>query len=195
MGLREDGGWVSAENYTPIYSAVIKMARILVAYQAVVEQKDEIQALATSMDESEAAEAATGLFVIVREKMRRFMTMVVEKMDPSPMDWIFDTRSYGMRIRFTTTASPVIDWVGDRVSYQRIQFTMNQLSDMLHELVAEMKEVLGRLLMVDDEQGESDYTTVPGIDWIKMEDDHSEDRVGYSFLQDDRNAWVAAGEA
>lgn len=58
MGLREDGGWVSAENYTPIYSAVIKMARILVAYQAVVEQKDEIQALARSMDEEDAAEAA-----------------------------------------------------------------------------------------------------------------------------------------
>jgi hypothetical protein len=174
---------------------VIKIARMLVAYQAVVEQKDEIQALAKSMEENEAAEAATGLFVIVQEKMRRFMTMVVEKNDPSPMDWIFDARSYGMRIRFTTTASPVIDWVGDRVSYQRIQFTINQLSDMLHELVAEMKASLGKLLMVDDGQGGNDYTTVPEIDWVKMEDDHSEDRFGYSFLQDDRNAWVAAGEA
>ena len=86
MGLREDGGWVSAENYTPIYSAVIKIVRMLVVYQAVVEQKDEIQELAKSIDEDDAAEAATGLFVIVREKMRRFMTMVVEKNNPSPMD-------------------------------------------------------------------------------------------------------------
>ena len=53
---------------------------------------------------------------------------------------------------------------------------------MLYELVAEMKAVLGKLLMVDDEQGKSDYTTVPRIDWVKMEDDYSEDRVRYSFL-------------
>ncbi|KAM7212673.1 hypothetical protein V8F06_011924 [Rhypophila decipiens] len=30
MGIREDGGWESVENYTPIYSAVIKMARMSV---------------------------------------------------------------------------------------------------------------------------------------------------------------------
>ena len=73
--------------------------------------------MARSMDEDEVAEAATGLFIIIREKIRRFITIVVEKNNPSPMDWIFDTRSYGIRIRFTTTASPVIDWVGNRVSY------------------------------------------------------------------------------
>ena len=38
------------------------------------------------MDEDEVAEEATGLFVIIREKIRRFITIVVEKADPSPID-------------------------------------------------------------------------------------------------------------
>jgi len=35
------------------------------------------------MDEDNVAEAVTGLFVIIREKIRRFITMVVEKNNPS----------------------------------------------------------------------------------------------------------------
>ena len=30
VGIREDGGWVTADNYTGHYSAVIKVARMLV---------------------------------------------------------------------------------------------------------------------------------------------------------------------
>ena len=32
MGMRGDGGWVSALDYTPVYSAVIKVMRMLVLY-------------------------------------------------------------------------------------------------------------------------------------------------------------------
>jgi hypothetical protein len=35
---REGGGWVPAINYTPIYSAVIKVARYLVLYQSMLER-------------------------------------------------------------------------------------------------------------------------------------------------------------
>jgi hypothetical protein len=33
----------------------------------------------------------------------------------------------------------------------------------------------------------------PAIPWTAIEDDHSEDRVGYSFLSDDRNTWIGRG--
>lgn len=32
IGLRDDGGWASAMDYTPVYSAVIKVMRMLVVY-------------------------------------------------------------------------------------------------------------------------------------------------------------------
>lgn len=189
MGLRDDGGWVSALDYTPIYSAVIKVVRMLVVYQSIVEQREEIRELEKKMDRVEALEASTGLFRIVRSKVQRFMTTVTVKTQPGPMDWIFESRTYGLRIRFTTAASPVIDWVGEQVVYQKIRFTMSMLADMLHELVGEMKVLVGELMMVGD-----DFDAVPRIEWDRIQDDHSEDRVGYSFLQDDRNTWLEKGE-
>ena len=190
LGLRDDGGWVSVLDYTPVYSAVIKTVRMLVVYQSVVEQADEVRALQETMDADKAREAATGLFRIVRAKVQRFMTTVTEQTQPGPMDWIFETRTYGMRIRFTTAASPVIDWVGERVMYQKMRFTMGELADMTHELVAETRAVLGELLMV----GADGFAAVPAIQWDRIEDDHSDDKVGYSFLQDERNAWMEKGE-
>ncbi|KAK4444177.1 hypothetical protein QBC34DRAFT_487938 [Podospora aff. communis PSN243] len=190
MGLREDGGWERPENYTPIYSAVIKVARMLVLYQAVREQQDEIEALRRTMSDDDAKAAATGLFTIVRRKVQRFMTLATDQTEPTPMDWIFEARTYGMKIRFTTTAGPVIDWVGEQISYQRIRFSMSELSDMLHGLVDEMRVVMATLLMIDGD----DFGAVPRVAWQQIEDDHSEDQVGYSFLQDDRNGWVGEGE-
>ncbi|KAM7209782.1 hypothetical protein V8F06_014836 [Rhypophila decipiens] len=169
-----DGGWENVDNYTPIYSAVIKMARMLVVYQAVMEQQDEMLKLKQTMSKEETEETATGLFTIVRKKVRRFLIVVSDKTEPGPIDWIFDARTYGMRIRYTMTAAPTIDWVGDRISYQRIRFYMHDLSDMLHELVEEMRAVMGRLLMVEGD----DFRLVPRVEWTKIEDDHSEDRTG-----------------
>lgn len=40
-----------------------------------------------------------------------------------------------MRIRFTTIAAPVIDWVRERIAYQRIRLSKGESSDILHALV------------------------------------------------------------
>jgi hypothetical protein len=34
LGIREDGGWLDAEDYTPKYSAVIKLAHLMVVEEA-----------------------------------------------------------------------------------------------------------------------------------------------------------------
>ncbi|KAK4117939.1 hypothetical protein N657DRAFT_584536, partial [Parathielavia appendiculata] len=183
MGIRKDGGWVEAIHYTPKYSAVIKMARMLVVYQSVVEREDEVRALQRRMSREAAEEAATGLFRIVRAKAVRFMMVVSETSEPAVMDWIFDTRTYGMRIQFTTPSAGLVDWIGDQVTYQRIRIGMNELGDMMHEAAREMRTVLGELLMVRDDS----FDAVPAIEWGRFEDDHSDTTVDYSFLQDDRN--------
>jgi hypothetical protein len=45
------------------------------------------------------------------------MTLVSDQGKPMPMDWIFESRSYGFKIRYTTAAEGVIDWKGDQISY------------------------------------------------------------------------------
>lgn len=42
MGIREDGRWIDAVDYTPVYSAILKVARMLVFYQLYLEREDEV---------------------------------------------------------------------------------------------------------------------------------------------------------
>ena len=53
------------------------------------------------------------------------MTLVHDDSKPTPMDWIFESRSYGLKIRYTTTASGVIDWDGDQITYYDKKFTID----------------------------------------------------------------------
>ncbi|KAF6815375.1 hypothetical protein CMUS01_12464 [Colletotrichum musicola] len=182
MGIREDGGWVQITDYTNKYSAVIKVARMLVVYQAVVEQREEMAVLEREMGKDEAEDKTTSLFQHVRSKVQRFMTRTsgAKDAEPTPMDWILETRTYGMHIQYNTAVASVIDWVGERVSYWRVRFTIGQLSDALYELVRETRGLLG----------EATLTSTPDREgWSAIEDDHSETKVGYSFLSDDRNNW------
>lgn len=150
MGIREDGGWVQITDYTNKYSAVIKVARMLVVHQAVVEQRDEVATLEREMGREEAEDRVVSLFQRVRAKVQRFMTRTSgdKEAEPTPMDWIIETRTYGMHIQYNTAVAGVIDWVGDRVSYRRARFTIGQLSDALHELVRESRGLLAELTML-----------------------------------------------
>lgn len=62
---------------------------------------------------------------------------------------------------------------------------------MLHQLMQESKELLVELTIVETEG----LGVLLTIKWLKMEDNHSEDRVGYSFLEDNRNRWLDKGHS
>ncbi|KAK5989588.1 hypothetical protein PT974_01671 [Cladobotryum mycophilum] len=194
LGIQEDKGWMSPLDYTPIYSAVIKIARMLVLYQSYLEREDEVAKMMRDlgMDEDEAREEARGVFRIVRTKVQRFMTQTTHRRDaePTPMDWIMEMRTYGMYIRYNTVADGTIDWDGDRVIHRRIRFGMGDLSDMLHTLKDEARGLLAELTIVD----KVGLGLLPVIEWGNLEDSHSEQKVGYSFLQDDRNEWLGKGK-
>jgi RecQ family ATP-dependent DNA helicase len=195
MGMREDGGWLGAEDYTPKYSAVIKVARMLVIQVSYLEQQNKIQTLARHMSEKQARARVESMFDLVRRKVQRYMTLVTDKSQPTPIDWIFESRTYGLKIRYTTAAEGSIDWVGDQISYQKIKFTMTQLRDMVHGLVEEAKRDLMELMMIrKNADGEFDEMQVPFVDIEKLEDDCSEEKVGWSFLDDIRNQWSVDGK-
>lgn len=152
---------------------------MLVLYQSYLEREDEVAMTMErwSMSEDEARDEAEGIFEIVRSKVQRFMTRTTHKRNavPMPMDWIYETQTYGRHIRFNMAAGDSIDWEGNKIKHRRIGFKMGQLSEMWHTLVEGVEGL-------------------PAIEWLKMEDDYSEDKVGYSFLQDDRNRWLEKGK-
>ncbi|KAL0764703.1 hypothetical protein CaCOL14_012793 [Colletotrichum acutatum] len=211
MGIRDDGGWIDITDYTTKYSAVIKVARMLVVYRAWTERQDDVARLATTMGEEAADDSAQSLFAYVRRMVQRFMTRTsgAPEAEPTPMDWILDTRTYGMHIQYNTPTAGVIDWVGERVSYRHVRFTIDQLSDMLHGAVNEARLLLAQLTMVREstagggehdtpdgdgaQAGERLHALLPRIQWASIEDDHSETREDYSFLHDDRNVWLQGG--
>ena len=98
----------------------------------------------------EAKEEARSYYYFIRQLTHQFMTTSHSSRDPSPMDWIFKARSYGFKIRYTTTAKGCIQWVRDTVLYQQVRFNMSQVQSMVHGLVEEARDVLySKLMRVD----------------------------------------------
>lgn len=170
MGIGSGGEWVSPLDYTPLYSAVIKGARMMVLYQSSIEREQEVQRREQTMDQQEAEETAKGLFTIVWAKVQRFMTRVSSdiKAQPTPMSWIIDTRSYGMKVRYTTPGSKSINWQGDKIIHNKVRVSMGQLADMMHNIVLEARRTMGALTIVGE------CKALPAIPWSKMEDRHGE---------------------
>ncbi|KAH7191230.1 hypothetical protein DER44DRAFT_677843, partial [Fusarium oxysporum] len=186
MGLDECGRWVPVTNYTPVYSAVIKVARYLVLYQSILERQGQIRHLSQWGSKQQAEEDAEGLFQIVRRKVRRFMVRLPEGEDaqPSPMNWIINTRTYGMQIRYTTPRSETIDWRGDQIIHGQVRIRMSEISDMLHGLVGQARQTLLRLTNI-----------LPPIPWSQIQDHHGESTLEHSFLRNEENqSWVKKGE-
>lgn len=154
------------------------------------------------VDRQTAEEEAVGLFRIVRCKVRRFMTRVSGEGDaePTPMNWIIDIRTYGMRIRYTMPGSETIDWRGDQIVHGRVRLGMGQLSEMMHNLVREAGRMLARLTMMEPEAGGVDdrgmvedertiQEMLPRIPWSRIEDRHGESGLEHSFLRNEANEW------
>ncbi|KAK1948770.1 hypothetical protein LY78DRAFT_595185, partial [Colletotrichum sublineola] len=62
MGIDEDGGWVKVTDYTTIYSAVIKVSRMLVVYQSAIERKDAVTERAKEVGVEAAEDEVPSIF-------------------------------------------------------------------------------------------------------------------------------------
>jgi hypothetical protein len=98
MGFREDGGWLNAKDYTTKYSGFIKVARMLVVYRSYVEREARYKMNQKFMDNAQARLRTESMFNIVRRRVCKFITLVSNKGQPTPIDWIYDCRTYGMKI-------------------------------------------------------------------------------------------------
>jgi superfamily II DNA helicase RecQ len=196
MGLQGEGRWANAEDYTPKLSAVIKLARLMVVQKAYeMRQQGVAKKVEGGMSRVDARERTQTHVKLVRRMTRKFMMLTGNDDEPTPMDWMLDTRTYGLHIRYSTPAEGTVSWKGETILYQEIQFTMEQIRGMVHGLVAEARQgLITELLMLElDPYGEVKGQRLPPIDWAGMTDNFTEQRVGWSFLQDSRNRFDIEG--
>ena len=77
---------------------------MLVVYQSYMKREAGYKMNQKVMDDVQARSMTEPMFDIVRRRARKFMTLVSDRGRPTPMDWIYDCRTYGMKIRYNTTA-------------------------------------------------------------------------------------------
>jgi len=193
LGIDYQRGWMNPLGYTPKIAAIVNVARMLVLYQATKMRREEIVRLREEegWGQQDAEDMAPGHFDFVEEMANRFMTLVSYGGRPCPVDWLQRLKAYGMKIRYTTNAEGVIEWVDDTLLYGNIQFSIPQLRSMMHGLVETTRVELRRdLLLLDmDDEGNivAGSTQIPTIDWTHLVDNPAERRVGWSFVRDPRN--------
>ena len=125
LGIEGDG-WKDTNQYPSLLSAVIKTSRYLVVRHA-VEQAEE----------GKNQEDGTILDFTARTVERGMIRGTF-----SPMEWMLDLRSYGMKIAFTTTQPGSVDWAGDRLLYREIRFDMSEFRTFVQNLSYEVQQLL-----------------------------------------------------
>ena len=176
--IKGEKEWYSAEDFTTKYSAVVKLARLMVVQEAYEQRQEQMQEYQSNgLTEKEAGTMATSYYGLVKQHVGQFMTMAHGGRDPTPIQWIYQTRSYGFKIRYTTPAAGKIQWIREEILYPGTRVQMSQLRSMVHGLIGEARdELFGKLLMVHSPGG--DDTTVLSIDWEKTVDQPSKTRAG-----------------
>jgi hypothetical protein len=84
--MRDDDGRLDAEDYTPKYLAVIKLARLMVVQEGYERRQEALKRLEERGEQANKQQAM--YFRFIRQLTRRFMTMAHSGKDPTPMQWI-----------------------------------------------------------------------------------------------------------
>jgi superfamily II DNA helicase RecQ len=199
LGLREKG-WRTPEDYPPILSSVIKVARFMIIQKAIElagpmpEQAEVVSAMDDADWEGDGAYGGSSAPVPAKGCLHWVSKMTDQFMvrgSQGPMQWLLDLRTYGMKIHYNTTRPGHVAWNGfDELLYQGDQFTMRQFRGMVHRVVHEARRILMSDLLYCREGG----TTVPGIPWASMRDNATNEAFRWSFLQDPRTQWPIKGQ-
>jgi len=192
LGVKEDS-WKGPEQYPPILSAVIKVARFMVVQQALelsdLFKEDELNESDGSTDSSQPRKPhIKGCLQFVQDMMDRFMV----RGSHSPMQWMLDLRTYGLKIHYNMTSRGHVEWKGyDELLYKSVQFNMAQFRSMVHGLVTESRRLLVEdLLLFNGRHAHK----VPEIPWQSLRDNPTDERPGWNFLQDHRTRLPVDGQ-
>jgi hypothetical protein len=109
----------------------------------------------------------------------------------SPMQWMLDLRTYGLKIHYNTTPQGHVDWMdGDELLYKGLQFNMAQFRGMVHGLATKSRRLLVEELLFRNQLAEP----VPSVLWESMRDSPTDKRPGWNFLKDHCTRMPVDGE-
>ena len=100
------------------------------------------------MSQVDAEESIQSHVKLVQRMTQKFMILMGNDGEPIPMDWMLETHTYGLHIRYSMPAEGIVSWKGETILYQEIQFTMEQVQGMVHGLVAETHQMLIKDLLI-----------------------------------------------
>ncbi|KAF7441548.1 DUF3505 multi-domain protein [Pyrenophora tritici-repentis] len=194
LGVKEDG-WKGPEQYPPILSAVIKIARFMVVQKGLEmsgPEEDSGDETDDDLDDSAYESGPSqrrrpkGCLQLVQKMMDRFMV----RGSHSPMQWMLDLRTYGLKIHYNTTTRGHVEWTnGDELLYKELHFSMAQFRGMVHGLASESRRLLTEELMFS-----SKAAPVPAVPWESIRDNPTDERPGWNFLKDHRTNMPVNGE-
>ncbi|KAF1922379.1 uncharacterized protein M421DRAFT_78421 [Didymella exigua CBS 183.55] len=153
LGVKEDG-WKDAELYPLILSLVIKITCFMVVQHA-LELSEPFEEEVFNNDsayrgsDSGSSNPRLRCLEFVQQMIDRFIV----RGSHSPMQWMLDLRTYGLKVHFNTTARGNVEWMGrDKLLYKNVHFTMAQFRSMVHGMQAESKRMLVEELLFCNRQ-------------------------------------------
>ena len=199
LGVTENG-WKGVDRYPQVLSSMIKIARFMVIQKALEITKpsdnnhfnsNSVCDFSNSSDESDIGQEPQ------RRRQKGCLRWVGEMMDGfmvrgsnSPMQWMLDLRTYGMKIQLNTTATGHVGWNGkDELLYKSAQFTMPQFRAMVQGLVETAGGLMDELLFCGERYGKE----APVVPWHSLRDDPTNEKAGFNFLQDQRTRMPVDG--
>ncbi|KAK3045923.1 hypothetical protein LTR09_012553 [Extremus antarcticus] len=127
----------------------------------------------------------TTSFDWVRTKVRSFMACDTA----SPIQWLLDLRTYGLKIHYNTTAVGHANWKDKQtLEYKNIRFTMDEFRGMVQALVAKTRQALLEDVLFVEHAHE-----LPAVPWDVLHDDSTNGEVGWNFMDDQRSRLPVAG--
>ena len=206
LGVRPfGGGYRDPESYPPVLSAIVKIAHFMVVQQAEQQARSaESNPLFSPCSspcnfedsgyESNSGESDDSSRPRHRNKrrshhrssfewVRKMMDSFMVRGSGSPIQWILDLRTYGLKVHYNTTAVGHVNWKDKyTLEYKAIRFNVAQFREMVHQLVESTRRTL-----FEDVLFAQSRKDVPNIPWDMLFDDPTNGEVGWNFINDQRS--------
>jgi hypothetical protein len=169
LGIDEaNGTFYEAPNFTPKLSGFIKITQLLVLQKAV-----DMAAGSMAEDPLDAL-----------DKMReRFMMLDTS----TPFAWTLGLRSFGKRVRDSTTSLGYIQWSEDaqQIVYRELELSLDSFREFVRSQVQKAQHLLEKLFLLSVDEQRADV--VPTISLGRIHDNPTITENGWNFLRDKRN--------
>ncbi|GAB7336620.1 hypothetical protein MBLNU13_g10315t1 [Cladosporium sp. NU13] len=169
MGIDNNSArFYEAHSYTPLLSGFIKISQMLVLESAF--RACEKKRSADPLD-------------LLEEMRERFMTIDCR----TPFSWTIQLRSFGKKIRDSTTSIGYIQWSEDEKTlfYKDLELRISDFQAFVRAQVVVAQRLLEEIIMLHPEENREDV--VPPLHLHTVRDNPTVTDNSWNFLQDNRN--------